>query len=104
MRKAKPAPVAELTVIQLNAVDLLAAGKSDNEAAKLLGLHRVTVTRWRLYHLEFRSALMHERAAIWGHAADRLRALLLRAVDALATASVHLASAVRVRNCCTVNS
>lgn len=90
MKTAKtPAVVAHphgLTLAQLNAVDLLAAGKNDTETADAIGLNRVTVTRWRLYSPEFRAALADRRAAVWGSAADRLRALLPQAIDALADA------------------
>jgi hypothetical protein len=75
-----------LTLTQQNAVDLLAAGRNDTETAAELRLNRVTVTRWRLYSAEFRAALADQRAAIWGTSADRLRALLPKAIDALADA------------------
>lgn len=75
-----------LTLMQQNAVDLLAAGQNDTETAEELNLNRVTVTRWRLYSPEFRAALADRRAAIWGAAADRLRALLPKAIDELAEA------------------
>ncbi|MFO0821980.1 MAG: hypothetical protein U0792_02490 [Gemmataceae bacterium] len=75
-----------LTLPQQSAVDLLASGKNDSETAAALGLHRVSITRWRLYSAEFRAALNARRAAIWGASADRLRALLPRALDALADA------------------
>jgi hypothetical protein len=75
-----------LTLTQQSAVDLLAAGKNDTETAAALGLNRVTVTRWRLYSPEFRGVLTEQRAAIWGAAADRLRALLPKALDTLAEA------------------
>lgn len=81
-----PAAHDELSLTQLNAVDLLAGGKNDTETAAALGLHRVSVTRWRRYSPAFRAALAERRAAVWGAAADRLRALLPRAVDALAAA------------------
>ncbi|MFO0847313.1 MAG: helix-turn-helix domain-containing protein [Gemmataceae bacterium] len=76
----------ELTLAQQSAVDLLAAGKTDTETAAALGLNRVTVTRWRLYSPEFRAALADRRAAVWGASADRLRALLPKALDTLADA------------------
>ena len=82
---AQPYPHG-LTLAQLNAADLLAAGKNDTETADAAGLNRVTVTRWRLYSPEFRAALADRRAAVWGAAADRLRALLPQAIDALADA------------------
>lgn len=83
MAKAKPKP-AELTVAQLSAVDLLAGGKNDAETADALHLHRVTVTRWRNYSPAFRAALAERRRAVWGSAADKLRALLPKALDTLA--------------------
>lgn len=75
-----------LTLAQQSAVDLLAAGRNDTETAAALDLNRVTVTRWRLYSPEFRAALADQRAAVWGASADRLRALLPKALDALADA------------------
>ncbi|QJX00247.1 hypothetical protein [Frigoriglobus tundricola] len=75
-----------LTLDQQSAVDLLAGGKTDTETAAALNLNRVTVTRWRLYSLEFRAALAVRRADVWGAAADRLRALIPKAIDALADA------------------
>lgn len=75
-----------LTVTQLSAVDLLAAGKNDTEAANELKLNRVTVTRWRLYSPTFQAALNVRRAEVWGSAADRLRALVPKAVGVLAEA------------------
>lgn len=77
----KPVP---LTVAQLSAVDLLAGGKNDIETADALGVHRVTITRWRNYSPEFRAALAERRKAVWGSAADKLRALVPKALDTLA--------------------
>ena len=74
------------TLPQLNAIDLLAAGKTDQEAADLLGLHRTTITKWRLYDPVFQAALNRRRAEVWGAAADRLRSLIPKALDALAAA------------------
>jgi hypothetical protein len=74
------------TLPQLSAIDLLAAGKTDQEAADLLQLHRTTVTKWRLYDPVFQAALNRRRAEVWGAAADRLRSLIPRALDALAAA------------------
>ena len=75
-----------LTLDQLNAVDLLAAGKNDTETAAALNVNRVSVTRWRCYGPEFRAALAVRRADIWGASADRLRSLIPKALDALADA------------------
>jgi hypothetical protein len=66
-------------------VDLLAAGKNDTQVAELLNLSRPTVTRWRCYLPEFKAALNRQRADIWGAAGDRLRSLLPKALDALAS-------------------
>ncbi len=74
------------TLPQLNAIDLLAAGKTDTETADLLKLHRTTVTKWRLYDPVFQAALNRRRAEIWGAAADRLRSLIPKALDVLADA------------------
>jgi hypothetical protein len=85
-----------LSLAQQSAVDLLAAGKNDTEAADALKLNRVTITRWRLYSPEFRAALADQRAAVWGASADRLRALLPKALDALADALEQADGADRV--------
>jgi hypothetical protein len=86
-----------LTVAQLNAVDLLASGKNDREAAELLGLARPTVTKWRLYSPEFQAALNQRRAEVWGSGIDRLRSLIPQALDVLAKFLEVGAPAVRVR-------
>lgn len=101
MKNAKQSTCARsnahgLTLAQQSAVDLLAAGKNDTETADALKLNRVTVTRWRLYSPEFRAALADQRAAIWGASADRLRALLPKALDALADALEHADDKVTV--------
>jgi hypothetical protein len=71
------------TLPQLNAIDLLAAGNTDQETADLLELHRTTVTKWRLYDPVFQAALNRRRAEVWGAAADRLRSLVPKALDVL---------------------
>ena len=72
-----------LTLAQLNAVDALSAGKNDSETAALVGVHRVTVTKWRRYSLEFQAALNRKRADVWSCGIDRLRCLLPKAMDTL---------------------
>ena len=54
-----------LTMPQLNAIDLLAAGKTDKETAELLNLSRTCITKWRLYDPVFQAALNLRRAEIW---------------------------------------
>ena len=73
-----------LTVAQERAIDILSLGLSDSEAARRAGVHRVTVTNWRLHHPGFLAALNERRAAIWQSVQDRTRALLLDALDAVA--------------------
>ncbi len=74
----------ELTVVQLNAVDLLVVGKTDQEAAAAVGVSRQTVCGWRNTNPYFRAALNRRRQDLWGVAVDQLRALLPRAVAVLA--------------------
>jgi hypothetical protein len=73
-----------LTLPQLNAIDLLASGKTDKETAELLGLSRTCVTKWRLYDPVFQAALNRRRAEVWSAGIDRLRFLIPKALDALA--------------------
>jgi hypothetical protein len=75
---------AGLTVAQENAVDALASGMKDADTAALVGVNRVTVTRWRLYSPHFRAALTERRRAIWTAGMDRLRSLIPLALDAVA--------------------
>jgi hypothetical protein len=74
------------TLPQLNAIDQLVTGKTDTQTAAALGLHRTTVTKWRLYDPVFQAALNRRRAEIWGAAADKLRSLVPKALDVLAAA------------------
>jgi hypothetical protein len=86
-----------LTLAQQNAVDLLASGKTDTEVAEILGLHRTTITKWRLYHPEFQAALNRVRAEIWSVGLDRLRSLIPAAVNVLAEAMGDPKNAERVK-------
>ena len=71
----------KLSVEQLNAIDLLVTGKTDQEVADLVGVSRSTVTGWRLYNPTFAAELNKRRKEVWGAAGDRLRTLLLKAFD-----------------------
>lgn len=73
----------KLTVQQQNAIDLLVTGCSDREVAEKVGVNRSTITRWRLYHPAFRAELNAQRAALWSIAKEKLRSLILDAVDLL---------------------
>lgn len=68
---------------QQSAIDLLLSGKNDRETAEAIGVHRTTVTRWRLYHPLFQAELNRRRKELYGAAADRLRSLLPAALDIL---------------------
>src|SRR5262249_8998674 len=44
---------------------------------------RPTVTKWRLYDPVFQGALNQRGAEVWGSGCDRIRSLLLKALDTL---------------------
>ena len=79
-------PAAALTVAQLAAVDALLAGATDAEAADAAGVSRQSVNVWRNHHPAVVAALNAGRVAMWERSADRLRALVPMAIDALAAA------------------
>lgn len=72
-----------LTIEQLNAIDLLITGKTDQAVADAVGVSRPTVTSWRLYDAYFQAELNQRRKEVWGASADRIRALLPKALDTL---------------------
>jgi hypothetical protein len=88
---------AGLTLQQQNAVDLLVSGKNDTETAELLGLHRTTITKWRLYDRDFQTALMSRRAEVWGAGVDRLRSLISQALNVLGDAMADPKSPDRLK-------
>ena len=71
------------------AINHLVVGRSDEAAAAMVGVHRVTVTRWRLYHPMFIAALNRRRQEIWSAAADRYRSLLSKACDIFEQQMLH---------------
>ena len=73
----------ELTIEQRNAIDVLGLGKSDAETADAVGVSRTTITGWRNHHPTFIASLNSRRTEVWGTSADRLRALLPKALDCL---------------------
>ena len=75
-----------LSVEQLNAIDILVNGKTDQETALAVGVVRETVTRWRNDNPYFTAELNKQRQLIWGTNQDRLRSLTTKAVDAIETA------------------
>ena len=88
---------ATLSVAQESAIDALASGKKDAEAATLVGVNRVTVTRWRLYSPHFQAALNERRQAIWVASLDRLRSLVPLALEAVADELANPASPNRLQ-------
>lgn len=74
----------ELSIAQLNAIDLLVTGKTDQEVSEAIGMSRQTVNGWRNANPYFQAALNRRRRELWGVTVDQLRALLPRAVAVLA--------------------
>ncbi len=72
-----------LTVRQQYAIDLLLAGNTDLATAKKVGVHRTTVTRWRLESPLFLGHLNRRRADVWSASGQQLRSLLPKAVDVI---------------------
>ena len=75
-----------MSVEQLNAIDILVQGKTDQETALAMGVARETVTRWRNDNPHFAAELNKQRKLIWGTNQDRLRSLTTKAVDTIETA------------------
>lgn len=72
-----------LSARQVHAIACLSFGLSDDLTADKVGVHRVTVTRWRLYDETFRAAYADRLAELWGFSLDQLRALIPKALDTL---------------------
>ena len=77
---------SHLSVEQMNAIDILVQGRTDQETAETVGVARETVTRWRNDNPHFTAQLNRQRRLIWSDSHDRLRALASKAVDALEVA------------------
>ena len=76
-------PTGELSPKQGTAIDALVIGLSDRAASEHAGVHRVTVTRWRLYDEAFRAAYVERLASRWADAAEHLRTLVPQAINTL---------------------
>ena len=72
------------------AIELLAAGKRPTHVARNCGVDRKTLYRWRHEDADFIAELRARRRELFDGAADRLAALLPRAVKVLA---LHLSDA-----------
>jgi hypothetical protein len=73
-----------LTPEQLNAVDCLVQGKSDQEVADIIGRDRATLWRWKTRVPLFAATLEQRREEVFGVALHRLRNLLGKAIDNIA--------------------
>ena len=78
-----PGTLATLDPRQREAIELILLGKSDRAVAASVKVHRVTVTRWRLYDVDFQAALNRRREERWNSAEERVRGLVRRAVGVL---------------------
>ena len=76
----------KLSVEQLNAIDILVHGKTDQETAQVVGVARETVTRWRNDNPHFAAELNRQRRVIWSASHDKLRSLVGKAVSTLEVA------------------
>ena len=68
---------------QITALSALTIGLSDEQAAEYAHVHRVTVTRWRLYDEVFREALYDRLHEIWELSLTQLQAMLPRALETI---------------------
>jgi predicted transcriptional regulator len=74
----------DMSVEQLNAIELLALGKTDQESADAVGVTRQTVNKWCNHDSRFEVALNLKRQELWAGHADALRAMVRRALEVLA--------------------
>jgi hypothetical protein len=72
-----------LTAKQRHAMDLILGGLNDRQVAEQVGVHRVTVTNWRLYDPQFQLALNNRRTQLWAGGTDVIRTVLPEALDSL---------------------
>lgn len=77
-------PLRELTEAQELAIGALIAGQSDADAGQAAGVTRQTVNGWKNHDALFVARLNAERAALWEHSSDKLRALVGDAIQVLA--------------------
>lgn len=89
------------------AVELLALGKTDTDAAEAVGVTRQTVNGWRHNDPAFVAEVNRRRSELWDEAHNRLRAMVTRALEVIEKAlegrlitalpaAVHVLRAVKV--------
>jgi transcriptional regulator with XRE-family HTH domain len=86
----------ELSVEQLNAIELLITGASDQAVADQVGVSRQTITDWRNNNDEFAAQLERKRQALWVSHEDDLRSLITKAVEILRDAMQSKDERVRI--------
>ena len=72
-----------LTHKQISAIALLLLGLTDQQTADEVGVHRVTVTRWRLYNLRFQAELNRRSSEMFNVFRRRLMLLALKSASVL---------------------
>ena len=82
---------------QRKAILLILAGKSDSAVACIIGVHRVTVTNWRLRNQDFQDELFRARDQLWSAELDKLRALLFQSLKEIQKQLKNPYSEVRFR-------
>ncbi len=73
----------DLTAQKALAVDRLALGATITDAAQDAGVARQTVSGWYNHDSDFQAAVNARRQEIWTNSADRLRAMLPKALAIL---------------------
>jgi hypothetical protein len=89
--------VKPLSLAEENAIELIVLGHSDRSVANHCGVHRVTVTRWRLYNPAFRAELSRRRQEVAGATADGFRQLAASALVVMSKLLEDPSPSVRFR-------
>jgi hypothetical protein len=84
------------------ALEMILAGLPDAAVGKQLGLSRTTIYRWRHFNCAFLAELNRRRLDTWNASHEKLRALLPRALAALAAALKSDDLSARLRSAKTV--
>ena len=66
---------------QLQAIDLILIGNTDDQVAKYVGVNRSTVNQWKNHNPYFKTELNKRRKEIWETTLDKRRHLTLKALD-----------------------
>ena len=66
---------------QLQAIDLILIGNTDDWVAKHVGVNRSTVNQWKNHNPYFKAELNRRRKEVWGATLDRIRHLAFKALD-----------------------